>query len=155
MMLKSITKAVIAVSIIGASAYAISKIVEKNEAAKTEGSVEPPVVEDSIKEAAKKKVAKILAFVATHAEEVEAVSMVIGLGSSVFGIMSSFRDFRKGNDTQDKLDEINRKLDILGETYNNNVNVYNNNMDKLFDGLKGITENQSLIYDTVAAKSVA
>ena len=153
MLLKGIVKAVIAVSVIGVGAYAVKKISDdkKKEELHEQGIYEEPV-EESIKEGAQRKVAQILGFIATHAEEVEAVSMVIGLVSGVFGVMSAFRDWRKGNDTQDKLDEIDRKLNSIMETYNNNVHATNKNMDNFAEGLKGITSNQSLIYDAVIGK---
>lgn len=68
---------------------------------------------EKIKAYVKKKVIKILAFVALHMEQFEAAGRLIGLASGIIGIATAVRDFAKGNDTQAKLDAIDAKLDNL------------------------------------------
>ena len=68
---------------------------------------------EKIKAYVKKKVIKILAFVALHMEQFEAAGTVIGLASGAIGIATAVRDFAKGNDTQAKLEAIDSKLDAL------------------------------------------
>jgi len=80
--------------------------------------IEPQVKEEKsllkrIKEYVTKKVIKILAFVALHSEQIEAVSTLIGLGSGIIAITGAIRDFKRGNDMQDQIDEINEKIDVL------------------------------------------
>ena len=97
----------------------------------------------------KKKVIKFLAWVALHMEQIEAASAVIGLGSACFSIASAVRDFKRGDDTQNQLDSIETKVDAFIETYNRNVQNINTNMDRMHEGLTGITHNQKLIYDSI------
>ena len=83
---------------------------------------------DRIKKYVRKKIIKFLAFVALHSEQIEAASTVIGLGSGVIAIAGAIRDFKNGNDTQEKLDEINTKLDTLYfmDVIQNQVTNHNN-----------------------------
>ena len=118
------------------------------------GEVKPKDLEDTsfvekIKRYVKKMVAKFFVFVVENMEKIEATSTVIGLASAAFGIMSAVRDWRKGNDTQEKLDELNRKIDKLTETYSKNTQIKNGNQDLLFDDLQKIMHNQGVIYDTI------
>lgn len=120
-------------------AVASSKDKEEQKAEKVEdGKVvqmpankEDKSVLERIKEYAWKKVVKILAFVALNADKIEAVSTIIGLGSGVIAIAGSIRDFRQGNDTQKKLDEINEKLDTL-KMYHQLENQVSNHNNEVF-----------------------
>ena len=105
-----------------------------------------------IKKFVRKKVIKFLAWVALHMEQIEAVSAVIGLASGAIGIATAVRDFRKGNDMQEQLDCIETKLDAMITTYNDNVQTTNGNMDKMFDGFRGVTHNQELIYNAITGE---
>lgn len=66
-----------------------------------------------IKRYVEKKVIKILGFVALHMEQIEAASAVIGLASGVIGIASAVKEYRRGDDVQDKLDALTAKVDRL------------------------------------------
>lgn len=127
-MIKTIAKIIITVSVVGAGVLAVKTLADKKE----KETATTPVVEEEdsrIKAAVQKKVAQILGFVATHTEQIEAISTIIGLGTGMFGIMSAFRDWRKGNDTEKKLDDINKKLDQISATqYRTNKVAYHNNM---------------------------
>ena len=82
---------------------------------------------EKIKAYVKKKVVKILAFVALHMEQFEAAGTVIGLASGAIGIATAVRDFAKGNDTQAKLNEIDNKLNALAScTYQNTEAIIHN-----------------------------
>lgn len=77
----------------------------------------------SINRFVKKKVIKFLAWVALHMEQIEAASAVIGLGSACFSIASAVRDFRHGNDIEEKLNTIESKIDSHAHTITHNQKV--------------------------------
>lgn len=66
-----------------------------------------------IKKYVEKKVIKILGFVALHMEQIEAASAVIGLASGAIGIASAVKEYRRGDDVQEKLDALTAKVDML------------------------------------------
>ena len=63
-----------------------------------------------IKRFVKRKVIKFLAWVALHMEQIEAASCVIGLASGVISIASAIKEYRRGDDIQDKLDWIQNRI---------------------------------------------
>ncbi|MBO7452227.1 MAG: hypothetical protein J6U54_18015 [Clostridiales bacterium] len=64
-----------------------------------------------IKRYVKKKFVKFLTWVALHMQEIESTAAVIGLGSTVIGIVNAVRDFKHGNDLNAKVDELQRTID--------------------------------------------
>lgn len=106
-----------------------------------------------IKEYVAKKVVKILGWVTVHMEQVEAAGAIIGLGGACISIAGSVKDFIQGNDTQEKLDLIDRKIEALNErerlrnnklgayvedctkVLNNNLKLVDDDIIKLGDGL--------------------
>lgn len=80
-----------------------------------------------IKRFVNKKVIKFLAWVTLHMEQIEAAGAVIGLAGAVISIAGSVRDFARGNDIQEKLDNLDRKIDDLNERErqrNNKLGAY-------------------------------
>ena len=63
-----------------------------------------------IKRFVKRKVIKFLAWVALHMEQIEAASCVIGLASGVISITSAIKEYRRGDDIQEKLDWIQNRI---------------------------------------------
>lgn len=63
-----------------------------------------------IKRFVKRKVIKFLAWVALHMEQIEAASCVIGLASGVISIASAIKEYRRGDDIQEKLDWIQNRI---------------------------------------------
>lgn len=102
---------------------------------------------DKIKRWMKKKFVKFVIFSIEHMQEIEAVSMAVGLLSGVISVAGAVRDYKKGNDTQEKLDSIEAKIDKIQHdqhyayeamTYNNtvdyeNLNILTNHIDDKID----------------------
>ena len=74
---------------------------------------EDPSILQKIKRYVEKKVIKILGFVVLHMEQIEAASAIIGLASGAIGIASAVKEYRRGDDVQDKLDVLTAKVDKL------------------------------------------
>lgn len=113
----TLTKVLIGTAVV-AGVGAVAGLVAVNKKEKKVDVAEQTVKKDEdgslikrIKRFVKRKFIKFLAFVALHMEQIEAISAVIGLASGAIGIASAIRDFKNGNDTQEKLDAIDRKLD--------------------------------------------
>ena len=77
-----------------------------------------------------KKFIKFLGWAVLHMNQIEAASAVIGLVSGGITIVGAIRDFKNGNDLQEKLDDMNSKLDTViatqyltnkGQNHNNKV----------------------------------
>lgn len=68
---------------------------------------------DKIKRWMKKKFIKFVSFSMLHMQEIEAVSMAVGLVSGAISVAGAVRDYRKGNDTQEKLDSIQETVEDI------------------------------------------
>ena len=101
-----------------------------------------------IKKFVKKKVIKFLAWVALHMEQIEAVSTVVGITTGVISMASALRDFRKGNDMQDQLDTIEKKLDALTNAYTTTDAL---TKDWQYNNFKVINDNVKLLMKENAA----
>lgn len=137
------------VAVAGAVAIAVAEKSEENAAEKAvEFAVDDKVKQElkdkeeerkeksifcRIKKYVQKKVVKILAFVALHMEQIEAAGAIIGLGSTVLGIVGAVRDFKRGNDLADKVDRINDRLEEYYQVYNYNRDVDNKNAQLTLD----------------------
>lgn len=73
-----------------------------------------------IKKYVEKKVVKILAVVALHMEQIEALGAIIGLGSAFISIAGAIKDYKNSNDTQEKLDLIIQTMQEDAEAINHN-----------------------------------
>ena len=82
-----------------------------------------------IKKYVQKKVVKILAVVALHMEQIEALGAIIGLGSAFISIAGAIKDFKNSNDTQEKLDKILDKMKADEEAINNNQLLFGSAAD--------------------------
>lgn len=71
-----------------------------------------------IKAAADKKCTEILAWVITHREQIEAASMVLGLAGGALSIVNSIRDYKRGNETAEKIDEIYDWIERYSDVWN-------------------------------------
>lgn len=71
-----------------------------------------------IKVAADKKCTEILAWVITHREQIEAASMVLGLAGGALSIVNSVRDYKRGNETAEKIDEIYDWVERYSDVWN-------------------------------------
>lgn len=68
-----------------------------------------------IKKFVVKKVVKILVFVALHAEQIEAVSTIIGITSGVLGVVKVVKEVRRGDALKDQLDEMDERLKAVNQ----------------------------------------
>lgn len=82
-----------------------------------------------IKKYVEKKVVKILAVVALHMEQIEALGAIIGLGSAFISIAGAIKDYKNSNDTQEKLDRIIQKMNEDEEAINNNQLLFGSAAD--------------------------
>lgn len=105
--------------------------VEKQRAIEARDAREKKSVIQRIKKYVAKKVIKFLAFVALHQEQIEAAGAVIGLGSAFISIAGSIRDFKNGNDTQEKLDWIVDRIQRDEDAMNHNNKVFGTACDFL------------------------
>lgn len=88
-----------------------------------------------IKKYVEKKVVKILAVVALHMEQIEALGAIIGLGSAFISIAGAIKDYKNSNDTQEKLDWIMDRMKADEETINHNHKVFAVGMGFIADKL--------------------
>lgn len=103
-----------------------------------------------IKKYVEKKVVKILAVVALHMEQIEAIGAIIGLGSAFIGIASAIKDFKNGNDTQEKLDMILEKMKLDEEAINHNNKVFAVGMGYIADKLDVDSDELNAALDAIA-----
>lgn len=101
-----------------------------------------------IKRFVKRKFIKFLAWVALHMEQIEAISTVVGITTGVISMASALRDFRKGNDMQDQLDTIEKKLDNLTNAYTTTDAL---TKDWQYNNFKVINDNVKLLLKENAA----
>lgn len=112
-----------AVASVATAVYLVNKKTEKLYAdLTTEAPAEDEKKDDSdiskIKAAADKKCTEILAWVITHREQIEAVSMILGLAGGALSIVNSIRDYKRGNETAEKIDEIYEFLEVYSDAWN-------------------------------------
>lgn len=111
--------------LIGAAAVTtvavVTTVIKKNEQ-KNNDIAEQAVRQDEkgsiikrIKRFVTKKVIRILGWVAIHMEQIEAAATIIGFVGTIISITGAIRDFVRSNDLNDKLDEVNAKIDSLAE----------------------------------------
>ncbi len=143
------------VAVAGAVAIAVAEKSEENAAEKAvEFAVDDKVKQElkdkeeerkeksifcRIKKYVQKKVVKFLAFVALHMEQIEAAGAIIGLGSTVLGIVGAVRDFKRGNDLNAKVNEIDNKLEHYFQVYDYNRGVDNRNAQLTLDYTRSCT----------------
>ncbi len=85
-----------------------------------------------IKKYVQKKVVKFLAFIALHMDQIEAISTCVGLVTGVIGIASAIKEYKRGDDLQKQIDDLNKELvyqtDKLGLYVEDCTKVLNNNL---------------------------
>lgn len=109
--------------------------IERAQAVMARNEREEKSVIQRIKKYVQKKVVKILAFVALHVEQIEAIGAIVGLGSAFIGIAGAVRDYKKGNDTQEKLDLILEKMKLDEDAINHNNKVFASADELILDKL--------------------
>lgn len=136
--MRLLTKALIGVAAVGITVAIIDSCTSSNDEKKeTENKVvditeeiakkEDDTILKKIKRFVKKKVVKFLAWVTLHMEQIEAVGAVLGLAGAAISIAGSVRDFARGDDIQEKLDNIEGLLerhDELERERNNHLGKY-------------------------------
>lgn len=147
----------VAVGAVATTAVVVAvKVSKKSEEKQMEEKAEEKVgLIQRIKKAATKKVIKILAWVAVHSEQIEATSMIIGLATSTFGIISAVKDFKRGSDTDKKLEEINEKLDSLKDYENYKMDLYNENNKVTFNNFQSVHDHMDELFAKKKGKEAA
>ena len=135
---------VAAVGVAAAATYVVVKKQEekKNYIPETEDGEEAVVVDkketvvDQVKLAAQKKVIKIFAWVVLHKDKIEALGVLLGIISGVFGVISAAKEYYTGAKLRRKIDQLCAYTDEFREAWNKSVDIYDSN----FEGLKNTVE---------------
>lgn len=131
-----------AVASVATAVYIVNKKTEKLYADLTEESAEDEKKEDSdiskIKAAADKKCTEILAWVITHREQIEAASMILGVAGASLSIINSVREYRRGNETADKINEIYDWIGRYSDVWNKYTEDSMNNLLEMVTYLENL-----------------
>lgn len=116
---------------------------------------ENPSVLKRIKRYVTKKVVKFLAWVALHMEQIEAAGAIIGFGSTILGIVKAIKDFKEDNELNEKVDQMNRRLEEYYKVYNYNRDVDDKNaqltLDHVSRSIDRVLYNQNVLgYELTA-----
>ena len=157
--MNNIAKVLIGVGVVGVVATA-TYVVTKSSEKKTvvirdfdeEGNPKTEIVEDEslldrFKEAATKKVIKILAWVTLHQQQVEAVDTIIGLGAGLFNIVTAIRDYRAGNKMQSQINELMEFKDEFHDAWNDYQDATNHNVQWFENKLNDIHLDMSMLHE--------
>lgn len=109
--------------------------IERAQAVMARNEREEKSVIQRIKKYVEKKVVKFLSIVALHMEQIEAAAAVIGLASAAIGIASAVKDYKNGNDTQEKLDWIIQRIQEDERAVNHNNVVFASAEELVLDRL--------------------
>lgn len=157
--MNNIAKVLIGVGIVGAVAAA-TYVATKSSEKKTvvirdfddEGNPKTEIIEDKslldrFKEAATKKVIKILAWVTLHQQQVEAVGTIIGLGAGLFNIVTAIRDYRAGNKMQSQINELIEFKDEFHDVWNDYQDATNHNVQWFENKLNDIHLDMGMLHE--------
>ena len=103
-----------------------------------------------IKKYVEKKVVKILAVVALHMEQIEALGAIIGLGSAFISIAGAIKDYKNSNDTQEKLDWIMERMKSDEKAINHNHKLFAVSMGFIADQVGVDSEELNKALDAIA-----
>lgn len=102
-----------------------------------------------IKRFVTKKVVKFLAWVALHMEQIEAVSVVVGLASGAISIAGAIRDYKAGSDLEMKIDKLQEAIDETNVATNHNNLVFGIGLDHICDKVGVDTDDLKKDLDAV------
>lgn len=117
MIINNFTKMLIGAAVGTVVVAGIGVLIASKEKEEKQDIAEQAVVQDEdgsvlkkIKRFVKKKFIKFLAFVALHMEQIEAISTCVGLVTGVIGIASAIKEYKRGDDLQKQIDNLNKEL---------------------------------------------
>lgn len=157
--MNNITKVLIGVGVVGAVAAA-TYVVTKSSEKKTvvikdfdeEGNPKTEIIEDEslldrIKKAATKKAIKILAWVALHQQQIEAVGTIIGLGAGLFNIITAIRDYRAGNKMQSQINELVEFKEDFTRVWDKSMECHEQTHDQVMCKLNDIHLDMGMLHE--------
>ena len=145
-MLNIAAKVLIGVGVAAVTAVVIAVVTSKKTNKQIEDGAEKKVsLIQGIKEKVTKKAVRVLAWVAVHTEQIEAVSTVVGLVTGVFGIISAVKEYRRGDDANKQLQEMQEQINYIKDDLDHFWYVYDANIDKTFHQNKLIAQKLGVI----------
>lgn len=157
--MNNIAKVLLGIGVVGAIAattYVVTKSTEKKTVVvrntDEEGNTKTEIIEDKsvleqIKEAALKKVVKILAWAVLHEDQIRAAASVIGLGASLFSIFSAIKDFRTGNEMRSQINELVAFKDAFQEVWDKSMDCHGTAHDQVMTKLDDIHLDMSMLHE--------
>lgn len=157
----NMTKVLIGFGVVGAVAaatYFVTKTteekttvvarVDENGETKVEEIKEESILEQ-IKKAATKKVIRILAWVALHQQQIEAIGTIIGLGAGIFNIINAIKEYRAGNKMREQINELVTFKDEFYASWNDYKDATNHNVQWFEQKLNDIHLDMSYFHEQV------
>ena len=151
--MNNMLKVLIGVGVVGAVAattYVVTKKVEANKAVEVVESSDisnDETIFKKIEKAAIKKVAKILAWVALHQQQIESVGAILAITAGVLSVANAVRDFRNGMNLQKQLNSICAYIDESKSLWNQYIALDAQNDNEVMEKLKKIHLDLGMLHE--------
>ena len=151
--MNNMLKVLIGVGVVGAVAattYVVTKKVEANKAVEVVESSDisnDETIFKKIEKAAIKKVAKILAWVALHQQQIESVGAILSITAGVLSVANAVRDFRNGMNLQKQLNSICAYIDESKSLWNQYIALDAQNDNEVMEKLKKIHLDLGMLHE--------
>ena len=132
------------VATVATTAYVVKKTTERKYVNASRNEDGDTIVEESddilakIKKGASKKATEILAWVIIHKDQIDAAATVLGVCATALSIVNAVRDYKQGNEIEERLSDIYDHCSEFEDVWNAHMNNYHRDTSDILNKIEEI-----------------